>query len=174
MLVEDLARKQAARKTKQKGPPVSVAFDGDGNITAAGQAFARKCGVDPSRLGRTKNDKGEWLSCDVVEAGSPARELMPELIEKAATGDDEAVFKAVLIDPSCMQTDVLASRISTAVFHKGNLGHQFTGTRNLVGVPNIPPEFSQLSGRTIYHRHRSLKTAYPGTLFLLAAARIKM
>ena len=83
VLIEALVRAQEDRKTTQKGPPISVAFDKDGNITAAGSAFARKCGVDIAALGRDKTDKGEWLSCDVVEAGKKTADIMPELIEKA-------------------------------------------------------------------------------------------
>ena len=83
VLIESLAAGQEDRKTSQKGPPVTVAFDKDGNMTAAGASFAKKCGVDPGALGRTKTDKGEWLSCDVVEKGRPTSELMPELIEKS-------------------------------------------------------------------------------------------
>ncbi len=136
VLIEDLARKQAARKTKQKGPPVSVAFDGDGNITAAGQAFARKCGVAPSRLGRTKTDKGEWLSCDVVEAGSPARELMPELIEKAlaslpiprrmrwGAGDEEFVRPVHWVVLLHGRTVVKASIMGVPAGNKSR-GHRF-------------------------------------------------
>jgi len=83
VVIDKLEHGQEARKTSQKGPPVSIAFDEDGNITAAGEAFASKCGVNPSELGRTTTDKGEWLSCDIVEAGRTAAELMPELVEKA-------------------------------------------------------------------------------------------
>lgn len=83
VIVESLASGQEDRSSSQKGPPVSVAFDDDGNLTAAGEAFARKCGVEPSDLGRTKTDKGEWLSCDVSEPGRSTAELMPELLERA-------------------------------------------------------------------------------------------
>ena len=83
VLIEKLGYGQEERKISQKGPPVSVAFDGDGNITAAGKAFAAKCGVGVAELGRRKSEKGEWLSCDVVEAGKTTEQLMPELIEAA-------------------------------------------------------------------------------------------
>jgi len=83
VLIEKLARGQGDRTVSQKGPPVSIAFDDDGNVTPAGSAFAKKCGVDVADLGRTKTDKGEWLSCDVVEAGKTSVELLPPLIEKA-------------------------------------------------------------------------------------------
>jgi glycyl-tRNA synthetase beta chain len=83
VLIEQLGRGQADRKTSQKGPPVAIAFDDDGKLTAAGEAFARKCGVDVSELSRTSTDKGEWLSCDVTEAGQSTTDLMPGLVEKA-------------------------------------------------------------------------------------------
>jgi len=83
VLIENLAAGQQDRRVTQKGPPVSVAFDEQGNITPAGTAFARKCGVQPDALGRTGNDKGEWLSCDIVEPGKRTAELMPALIDRA-------------------------------------------------------------------------------------------
>lgn len=83
VVVEQLADCQEGRTTSQKGPPVSIAFDDAGNVTPAGQAFADKCGVAVNQLGRSKTDKGEWLSCDVVEAGKKTSELMPDLIEAA-------------------------------------------------------------------------------------------
>lgn len=83
VLIENLASKQEDRRSTQKGPPVSVAFDADGNMTAAGIAFAERCGVEPGALGREKTAKGEWLSCEVVAAGQSAAELLPAMIEKA-------------------------------------------------------------------------------------------
>lgn len=83
VLIEDLALGQADRTVSRKGPPTSIAFDDDDNVTPAGSAFAKKCGVDVADLGRTKTDKGEWLSCDIVEAGKTSAELMPALIEKS-------------------------------------------------------------------------------------------
>ncbi len=83
VMIESLAEGQEDLSTTQKGPPVSVAFDDDGNLTAAGKAFAKKCGVEPADLGRTSTDKGEWLACDVVERGQTAAELLPALIEAA-------------------------------------------------------------------------------------------
>ena len=83
VMIEKLVLGQDDRKVSQKGPPVSVAFDDDGNITPAGAAFAKKCGVEPGAVGRTTTDKGEWLSCEVVEPGLSTTELIPTLIEKS-------------------------------------------------------------------------------------------
>jgi glycyl-tRNA synthetase beta chain len=83
VLVEKLARRQEDRKVEQKGPPVRVAFDDDGNPTPAATAFARKCGVEVDALDRAETDKGEWLSFTSTEAGRSAAELLPEIIERA-------------------------------------------------------------------------------------------
>jgi glycyl-tRNA synthetase beta chain len=83
VLIEKLSRGQDDRTVSQKGPPVSIAFDDDGKATPAASAFAKKCGVDVADLGRTSTEKGEWLSCDIVEPGKTSVELMPPLIERA-------------------------------------------------------------------------------------------
>jgi glycyl-tRNA synthetase beta chain len=86
VLIENLEFAQEDRNSTQKGPPVNVAFDADGNPTPAATAFAKKCGVDVGALEREKTDKGEWLVSEVVEKGRNADELMPELIERALAG----------------------------------------------------------------------------------------
>lgn len=83
VLIEQLGRGQADIKESKKGPPVAIAYDDDGELTAAGEAFAKKCGVDASELSRTSTDKGEWLSCDVIERGQTTADLIPGLVEKA-------------------------------------------------------------------------------------------
>jgi glycyl-tRNA synthetase beta chain len=82
VLVENLAVAQDDRQVEQKGPPVSVAFDDDGEPRPAATAFADKCGVAIEALERVTTDKGEWLVFNTVESGRPAAELMPELIER--------------------------------------------------------------------------------------------
>ena len=81
-LVENLGVAQDDRKVEHKGPPVSVAFDDDGQPTPAATAFAEKCGVAVDDLERVATDKGEWLVFNTVEEGRPAAELMPEIIER--------------------------------------------------------------------------------------------
>jgi glycyl-tRNA synthetase beta chain len=83
VVVESLARGQDDRRTSQKGPPVSVAFDDAGNPLPPATAFAKKCGVDIADLGRTRTDKGEWLTAETTETGKTTAELLPALIEKA-------------------------------------------------------------------------------------------
>ena len=83
--VEKLAASQDDRKVAQKGPPVSVAFDDDGQPKPAAIAFAKKCGVAVDELERVATDKGEWLVFNTVEEGRPAAELLPDVIERTLT-----------------------------------------------------------------------------------------
>jgi glycyl-tRNA synthetase beta chain len=83
VLVEDLALAQPDRELLLKGPPVSVAFDEDGNAKPAALAFAKKCGVDVAALGRERNDKGEWLTYLSAEEGARADELLPAAVQKS-------------------------------------------------------------------------------------------
>ncbi len=80
VVVSDLARAQEARDRHQKGPPVSIAVDKQGNPTKAGVSFANKCGVDFAELTRVATEKGEWLSFSAVEEGQPAAALLPGIV----------------------------------------------------------------------------------------------
>lgn len=82
VIIEALATRQADRTVQQKGPPTRVAFDKDGQATAAATAFATKCGVAVSALDKLATDKGEWLVFEAIEKGKAAAELMPPLIER--------------------------------------------------------------------------------------------
>lgn len=83
VLVRELATAQDDRETELRGPPVSAAFDKDGDATAAAHAFADKCGVSVAALGRTSTQKGEWLSCRSLDRGQSAAALLPALVEEA-------------------------------------------------------------------------------------------
>jgi glycyl-tRNA synthetase beta chain len=63
------------------GPSVSVAFK-DGQATPAAHAFAKKVGVDVSRLSRTSTAKGEYLAAQVSRKGRAASDLLAELLPK--------------------------------------------------------------------------------------------
>ena len=102
VIIKALAESQAGQERVIKGPPVSVAYDDKGNVTAAGSAFAKKCGVDLEALDRKKTDKGEYLIFRERERSQKTPELMPSLVESALErlpiprrmrwGDGEAEF----------------------------------------------------------------------------------
>jgi len=86
VLVEALADAQPDRRVSQKGPPVKVAFDDDGQAKPPAIAFAKKCGVDVEKLGRTTTDKGEWLCFDTLDEGKPTAALIADIVEHALRG----------------------------------------------------------------------------------------
>ncbi len=102
VIIKGLTESQTEQELVVKGPPVSVAYDDKGNITAAGSAFAKKCGVDLEALDRKKTVKGEYLIFRGRERGQKTAELMPSLVENALErlpiprrmrwGDGEAEF----------------------------------------------------------------------------------
>src|SRR5262250_825625 len=63
------------------GPSVAVAYK-DGQPTPAAQAFAKKAGVDVSKLEKASTPKGEYLSARVTKKGRTASEILAELLPK--------------------------------------------------------------------------------------------
>lgn len=86
LIVQGLASVQDDIEIDAKGPPLGVAFNDAGEPKAAALAFAKKCGVSVSQLGRSKTDKGEWLSYRSSEAGASTASLLPGLVEAALQG----------------------------------------------------------------------------------------
>ena len=136
VLVEALAVGQEDRRVSQKGPPVSVAFDDDGNPLPPATAFAKKCGVEVADLGRIETDKGAWLVAESVEKGQPTAELLPGLVEKALAdlpiprrmrwGDGDAEFVRpvhwiVLLHGS----DVVEGNVMGIPCGNTTMGHRF-------------------------------------------------
>jgi glycyl-tRNA synthetase beta chain len=83
VMISALESSQEDREVLQKGPPVSIAFDAEGQATKAAMAFAKKCGVDVESLGREKTDGGEWLSHRAIERGQDAASLLPVIIQQS-------------------------------------------------------------------------------------------
>jgi len=63
------------------GPPTKAAFK-DGKPTAAADAFARKAGIDVSRLKRVTTPKGEYLTAEITKKGRSAIEVLSQLLPK--------------------------------------------------------------------------------------------
>ncbi len=63
------------------GPSTQVAFK-DGQATPAAHAFAKKVGVDVSRLEKVTTPKGEYLSATVTRKGRAASEILADALPK--------------------------------------------------------------------------------------------
>jgi glycyl-tRNA synthetase beta chain len=86
VLIDALEARQADREIEVKGPPVSVAFDPDGNPTKAGEGFARKAGIALADCRREKDKRGEYLVATKLETGRPAAEVLTELLPTVILG----------------------------------------------------------------------------------------
>ena len=65
------------------GPPVSAAFQPDGEMTGAGLGFARKQGVAPSALQRVETPKGAYLAFRRQLRGKAAIDVLPGVLAAA-------------------------------------------------------------------------------------------
>ncbi|MFM7314924.1 MAG: glycine--tRNA ligase subunit beta [Cyanobium sp.] len=79
VLVEALADRQSDRSEEHKGPPVQQAFR-DGEPTAAAEGFARRCGIDPSRLEIRDTPRGPFVFATSLIPGRATPEVLAELI----------------------------------------------------------------------------------------------
>ena len=86
LLVEGLAESQEPETRQLTGPAVRVAFDADGRPTNAARGFAKGAGIDVEKLERITTPKGEYLLARVHDAGKPARQVLPGLIQSWISG----------------------------------------------------------------------------------------
>ena len=63
------------------GPSVKVAYK-DGKPTPAAEAFAKKLGIDVSKLEKVTTPKGEYLAATVTRKGRHAAEILAEAVPK--------------------------------------------------------------------------------------------
>jgi glycyl-tRNA synthetase beta chain len=161
VIVDKLAVSQEDRRLSQKGPPVSVAYDDDGNPQPPAIAFAKKCGVDIAELGRIETDKGEWLAAETVEKGKLAAELLPELIEKALAelpiprrmrwGDGDAEFvRPVHWVVLLHGTSVVDGTVMGITCGNATMGHRFHSKGPItISAPSAYLETLEQEGRVI-------------------------
>jgi glycyl-tRNA synthetase beta chain len=63
------------------GPSAQIAYK-DGEPTAAAHAFAKKVGIDVSKLDKIKTPKGEYLAATITRRGRNASEILRETLPK--------------------------------------------------------------------------------------------
>jgi len=83
VLVRALATRQGEQRIKRRGPPVSAAFDKQGQPTRAATAFADSCGVALEALGRIHEGKGEFLYFEATQPGAETAALLPGMVQAA-------------------------------------------------------------------------------------------
>jgi glycyl-tRNA synthetase beta chain len=81
--VSRLADCQPEQRIRRKGPPVTAAFDANGEPTRAATAFAESCGTSFDQLGRIEEPKGAFLFYEGRQAGQPAVTLLPGIVQES-------------------------------------------------------------------------------------------
>ena len=78
LIIEGFEEKQHDTVKTVKGPILSIAYDENGNLSKAGQGFAKKNGVDESAL--YKEDNYVWAK--VEQKGKEIKDILQENVEK--------------------------------------------------------------------------------------------
>src|SRR5581483_3030195 len=81
VLASEISAGQPDVTERITGPAVSTAFQG-GQPTPAAHAFAKKAGIDVSRLERITTPKGEYVSAEITKKGRPAAEILAQSLPK--------------------------------------------------------------------------------------------
>ncbi|MGE4292716.1 MAG: glycine--tRNA ligase subunit beta [Desulfovibrio sp.] len=81
-LVADVAPEQLRQEEEVTGPPASIAWK-DGELTKAGQGFARTQGVDPADLYSVSTPKGDYLAARKTLGGGKAMDVLPGICLEA-------------------------------------------------------------------------------------------
>ncbi|KAM3704324.1 hypothetical protein ACJW31_04G167700 [Castanea mollissima] len=76
--VENLCTKQAEKEVEVRGPPVSKAFDNQGNATKAAEGFCRRYSIPLDSLNRKIDGKTEYLYARIMESARLAVEVLSE------------------------------------------------------------------------------------------------
>jgi glycyl-tRNA synthetase beta chain len=83
VLIRSTATRQGEQQVKRRGPPLSAAFDKQGQPTRAATAFADSCGVSLEALGRIQEGKGEFLYFEAMQPGAETASLLPGMVQAA-------------------------------------------------------------------------------------------
>jgi glycyl-tRNA synthetase beta chain len=81
VLVKGVQEQQPEQEVKRRGPPVSAAFDTNGQPTRAALAFAESCGTRVADLQRVQDAKGEFLLFSARRPGALTSALLPGVVQ---------------------------------------------------------------------------------------------
>jgi glycyl-tRNA synthetase beta chain len=83
MLLSGVAARQPDQEQDRRGPALDVAYDEQGQPSAAALGFARSLGIEVSDLQTLRTDKGSWLAARIHIAGKPLEALIFTILEQA-------------------------------------------------------------------------------------------
>ncbi|MBI4843848.1 MAG: glycine--tRNA ligase subunit beta [Nitrospirae bacterium] len=76
VLADGLIEKQADRVKELTGPPKSISYDKEGNLTKAAAGFAKSAGIDVSELKIVETERGEYLQASVHVPGRNTKDIL--------------------------------------------------------------------------------------------------
>ena len=83
--VEGIAQIQEQRSELITGPPKAIAYSKSGELTKAGQGFARSQGVEEGELFVQNTPKGEYVAVRRQVGGQPMQEILPRICAQAVS-----------------------------------------------------------------------------------------
>ena len=133
-----LAVEQRRVEEEVSGPPARIAYDADGNLTKAGQGFAKTQGVAESTLYTVTTDKGEYLAARKTLGGGKSVDILPGLIvdmvkklsfpKRMRWGSQEFTFGRPMRWLLCMLDDeVVPFEVAELASGNETIGHRVLG-----------------------------------------------
>ncbi|TAL17209.1 glycine--tRNA ligase subunit beta [bacterium] len=121
------------------GPSITVAFDAAGNLTKAGEGFARSKGATPADLLRVKTDKGEYIAVKKTlkgrETSALLRDELPRWMSKIPFrksmrwGSGETAFaRPIHWILALLDGDVIDFEYAGVKSGRSVMGHRFHST----------------------------------------------
>ena len=83
LLIKQLAASQPDQQIERRGPPISAAYDSDGNPTKSALGFAKTNSTSVAQLQTLKTEKGEWLCFRELSKGQTVQQLLPEILNQS-------------------------------------------------------------------------------------------
>ncbi len=148
VMIQNIALVQPATQELLKGPPVSVALDSTGQMTPAGLGFAKKVGIEPSKLQRQEIDGAEYLVYEKHSPGKPISAVLSQLIPEAVLSLSGSHFMAwdesdirfsrpIRWLVSLLGKEPLPIQIGLAQSHRVSKGHRYLAQRPEIEVSSV-------------------------------------
>ena len=82
LLINDVSEAQSSAVELLKGPPLSAAYDSEGNPTRAALGFAKNRGVDVNDLIETEDAKGvKYIAAEIKQESKKTLDVLPDLLK---------------------------------------------------------------------------------------------